>query len=192
MSNIATYTNPNAPLELNSISLDENYAKKWNEHMRDFKLLCKEGKPLRNTLYRLGGMGSISDLKNDYFMLLKYVESVYSFDFIKKCYPNKNRKELELQRNHLEGRWTILDRFGNEKIEFPNSLDYPYLKGGVIYTINKKYYNIETGYCYGEASASISSDEYLFIENNYDKDKSKRGVVKIHKETGIFEFFPKK
>ncbi len=185
------YINKNAPLQLNSIEIDPEYAKKWNANMRDFLLLCQDGKPLRQTLYRLGGLGSVNDLKNDYFLLLKYVEKVYDYDFIKKCYPNKNKKELEILRNHLDGRWCILDKQGNEKIVF-DSFKSPYLSGGVIYSIDNNYYNIETGYYYGKSYSSMSSDEYLFLDNSYDKDKARRGVIKIHKATGNFEIFIKK
>lgn len=160
--------------------------------MKDFVLLCREGKPLRETLYRLGGLSSINDLKNDYFLLLKYVEDVYDYDFIKKCYPNKSRKELELKRNHLDGRWCILDKHGNEKIEFKSSIHSPYLSGGVIYSLNNNYYNIETGYHYANVYSSMSSEEYLFLDNAYDKDKDRRGIMKINKKSGEYEIFPKK
>jgi len=68
-------------------------------------------------------------------MLLKYVEDIYTFDFIKKCYPNSSNKELELQRKHLEGRWCILNKEGVEKIEFDSFKNPHLLSNSCIYSM---------------------------------------------------------
>lgn len=50
--------------------------------------------------------------------------------------------------------------------------------------------NIETGEVYVEGySTSFDSSEFLFISNRYDKDHSKRGVLKISKRSGEVELF---
>jgi hypothetical protein len=35
----------------------------------------------------------------------------------------------------------------------------------------------------------MNSNEYLFLNNEYDKDESKRGVMKINKKDGTWELF---
>ena len=177
-------------LQLSPIQVNKDYLKEWNENSNDFVCLTKNGELLRPTLYRVGGLNNPKLDKDRYFMLLKYVEDIYDYDFIKKCYPEKGRKELELQRKHLKGIWCILDKDGNEKIEFERNLYSPYLiKDSCIYTINSNYYNIETGEHYGYANSCSESKEFLFLDNKYEKDKSKCGVMKINKQDGSYEMF---
>ncbi len=174
-------------LQLSPIQVNAEYCKEWNEHKQDFVVLTKNGELASNSLYRVGGFGS--DIKKDYFMLLKYVESVYTYEFIKSCYPKESRKELELRRKHLEGRWCILDKNGVEKKEF-DQFKNPYIqKDSCIYSIDSNYYNIETNEYYGRASKSIDSSEFLFLDNAYDKDELRRGVMKINKKDGSWELF---
>lgn len=66
------------------------------------------------------------------------------------------------------------------------------IQGGLIYSNNKKYYNIETNKFYCESSTSMHSTDYLFLNNLYDKDISKRGILKINKNNDTFELFPSK
>ena len=101
-------------LQITPISLHENYAKEWNVSSKDFVCITKNGELLNPTLYRIGGVRTNKIKDKKYFMLLKYVESIYDFKFIKELYPNKTNKELELKRKHLESRWCILDEFGIE------------------------------------------------------------------------------
>lgn len=167
-------------LQLSQIKVDEDYCKKWNETMNDFVVLTKNGELISNSLYRVGGMGGKPDSKN-YFMLLKYVEDYYSADIMRMS-KSKDSK-------HLSGRWCIIDKNGIEKVVF-ESFKSPYLvNGSCIYSLDSKYYNIETGELYCYASTSMQSNEFLFLENRYDDDKSKRGVMKISKKTGIWELF---
>jgi hypothetical protein len=160
-------------LQLSPIQVNQDYLNEWNNNSNDFVCLTKNGELISKSLYRVGGFGG--DIKQDYFMLLKYVEAIYDYDFIKKCYPNKNRKELELQRKHLEGRWCIIDKNGVEKKEF-DQFENPYI-------------NIETGEFYCKSSKSMESSEFLFLENPYDKDLSKKGVMKINKKDGSWSVF---
>ena len=174
-------------LQLSPIQVNQDYLNEWNNNRNDFVCLTKNGELLRPTLYRIGGLNSPKLGKDKYFMLLKYVEVVYDYDFIKKCCPDKNRKELELQRKHLESRWCIIDENGIEKKEF-DQFKSPYLtKDSCIYSIDSNYYNIETGEHYGYSSSSFQSKEFLFLNNNFEKDKSKCGVMKIRKKNGSYE-----
>lgn len=116
--------------------------------------------------------------KDNYFRLIKYVEAFYSNEI-------KSAKDPK----HLEDRWCIIDKNGVEKVEF-EPYKYPYLvKDSCIYSIDKKYYNIETGEYYCSASSSMESSDFLFLENRFDQDKSKRGILKICKKTGKYELF---
>lgn len=167
-------------LQLCPIQVKEEYLKKWNEISRDFVCLTKNGELISNSLYRLGGLNFNLNLKKDrYFMLLKHVEAFYP-DTITKV---KDRKP------HLESRWVILDKNGIEKVEFKQFAS-PYLvKDSCIYSIDGKYYNIETGEFYCDSRTSMKSSDYIFLENAYDKDESKRGVMKINKNDGTWELF---
>lgn len=166
-------------LELNPITLNDDYRKKWNISCHDFLHLCKDGVKLNDTLYRVGGMGGMKDVGKDYVMLLKYEEALYPLDNI-----IKDKKS----QFHLQDNWCIIDKHGVEKVVF-ESFQHGYLQGGQVYSMDSKYYNIETGECYGDSYSTIKSEHFLFIENIYDKDKSKRGVIKINKKDGTFELF---
>ncbi len=167
-------------LTLEHIDINESYRKKWNITMNDFVCLFKDGKLLRNTLYRVGGLGT-PDLKNDqYFMLIKHVEAFYTKDIL-KITKTKDPK-------HLEYKWCIIDKDGNEKVEF-KQFDSPYLlKGSCVYTTKNSYFNVETGYLYASyCYKSIETENYILLDNSYDKDISKKGVIKIEKTTGNWE-----
>ncbi len=165
-------------LQLNPIIVNIEYMQEWNESMQDFTCLTFNGELLRNTLYRKGGIGG--KMKDGYILLLKYVEDLYE-DSITK---DPGRKK------HLAGHWCIVDKYGNEKVVFKRFAS-PYLHGGQIYSLDQKYYNIETGESYGGSTRSaLSSADYIFIENAYDNDESKRGVIKVNKYNGTWELFP--
>lgn len=171
-------------LQLSQISVKEEYRKKWNIHLNDFVCLTKNGELLRPTLYRIGGLNNPNLKTDNYFMLIKHVEAFYPKDIMKISESTDNK--------HLESRWCILDKDGNEKVEF-KAFESAYLvKDSCIYSVKSNYYNIETGehYCY--ASTSIKSNEFLFLENRFDKDESKHGVMKINKKDGTWELFSEK
>jgi len=174
-------------LQLLPIQVYQEYLDEWNNDNNDFVCLIKNGELISQSLYRIGGFGY--DIKQDYFMLLKYVEAVYDYDFVKKCHPKKSKKELELQRKHLESHWCIIDKNGVEKKEFGH-FETPYIKrGSCLYSVDNKYYNIETGEFYCNSSKSMESSEFLFLENIYDKDLSKKGIMKINKKNGSWSVF---
>lgn len=172
----------NGSLQLSPIKVNEDYLKEWNEHLNDFVCLTRNGKLISNSLYRVGGLNNPKPDKDRYFMLIKYVEAYYSADILKMSKSTTGPK-------HLEGRWCIIDSNGIEKVEF----DYfksPYLvEDSCIYSLNGNYYNIETGELYCHTFSSMSSKDYLFLNNQFDKDISKRGVLKISKRTGLTELF---
>jgi len=170
-------------LELRPAELTENYIKKWNVNVRDnYCHLFVDGVKKSNTLYRLGGMSDLTDGK-DYYMILKYLE---------ESYDNNITTDLK-KKLHLASHSTIIDKDGNEKVVF-DRFKHPYLQGGIIYSIDGGYYNIETGEEYCKSSSnSFDSENYIFVDNSYDlKDKNKRGVMKIDKRTGEVELFKSK
>lgn len=172
----------NQSLQLSPISINKDYCKEWNIKQEDYVCLTRNGELLRPTLYRVGGMGTPKLGVDNYFMLIKHVEAYYSEEIL--------RMSKSTDPKHLEGRWCILDKDGNEKIEFKRSLDYPYLvKDSCIYSIGRNYYNIETGEYYGNSIISMDSNEFLFLDNRFEKDKSKCGVMKINKKNGTWELF---
>jgi hypothetical protein len=116
-------------------------------------------------------------------MLLKYVEAYYP--------ANIMQMSKSTDPKHLEGRWVIIDENGVEKVVFESFKHGWLVADSVIYSLDQKYYNIETGEFYCQSFTSMSSDEYLFLNNEFDKDESKRGVMKINKKDGTFELFPK-
>lgn len=162
-------------IELRPVKLDLNYAKKWNERREDFYNLYINGEKKSESLYRIGGFGA--NLDDEYFLILKYSEAFYGDDIT----TNKKNKK------HLESHWCILDKKGHEKALF-DSFKSPCLHG-CIYSLGNKYYNIETGEIYCDSYKTVSSEKYLFLENRYDEDKEKRGVLKIDKKDGTFEIF---
>jgi len=173
-----------APLELCPITVDKDYAKKWRiENYQDFLILARNGVPLRNTLYRKGGLNFNLNLKTDkYFQLLKYTEAHYSKDIMKMSKSKDSR--------YLESKWVILNDSGEELFEQDNTLDYIHLfhPQSPIFTYKRKYRNVETGEIICEGyNTSISSKNFIFIEDQFNNDKSKRGVIKLHKFTGNWE-----
>ncbi len=159
-------------LQLSKIDINEDYCKKWNIIQKDFVCLTMDGELLRQTLYRVGGFGG--NIKDDYFMLLKHVEAFYD---------NNITRDIK-KKPHLESRWCILNKHGDEKVEF-KQFSTPYLvNDSCIYSINSKYYNIETKEFYCYTNRRVESRDFLFLENDFDKDESKRGVLKIEKKNG--------
>lgn len=169
-------------LEFVKIKINEDYRKKWNIIENDYFVIRKDGELISNTLYRIGGFG-ISKGSN-YFMILKHKEAFYDKEIVKGC-KNKDLK-------HLADHWVIMDCDGNEKVEC-GSYKSPYLvKNSCVYSIDKNYYNIETGEFYCGAYSEMESKDYLFLDNKFDKDFNKRGVMKINKIDGSYEIFSSK
>lgn len=169
-------------IEIVLVNLSEEYKMKFNcNHINNFFKLKIDGEIKNNSIYRLGGFNSFDRVYNDkYFMLLKYTEAKYDDNI-----TTNPKKKL-----HLNGNWCILNNKGCELKVFENSLNLPYLVNNTpIYSINSKYYNAETDEFYCYSSHRLNSSEYIFLENKFDNDKSKRGVMKINKLTGEVELF---
>lgn len=167
-------------LALSPIKINEDYRVKWNVHYDDFVCLTLDGELVRPTLYRVGGLNYPKPGKDRYFKLLKHVEAFY---------PKHIAKTNKGDAKHLESRWCILDKDGNEKFEC-NDFHSPYLiKDSPVFSVDGSYYNIETNELYCKPSSTMESTEFLFLENRFDKDKSKRGVMRIRKSDGTFEMF---
>ena len=163
-------------LELRQITLDDKYCKKWNIRQFDFLNLYKNGKRVNDTLYRVGGFGV--DFKNNYIMILKQVETYY----------DDKITEVRDRKPHLESQWCIIDKNGIEKICF-KPFEAPYLQGGRVYSLDNNYYDVETNKLYCNSYSAMSSEQFIFLNNKYDKDISKRGVMKINKSDGTYEMF---
>ena len=168
-------------IQITPIQINKDYAKKWNVYLHDFVCIIKNDELLTPTLYRIGGIGTNKIKGKKYFMLLKYVEAFYSKSITNFTGTKDSR--------HLESRWCIIDQFGTEKVEF-KQFESPYLvNDSCIYTIDSKYYNIETKKLYCQSFSNLKSKNYLFLENKYDDNKERIGVFKIDKATGEFELF---
>jgi|GEM_PF-1809472 len=187
-------TTKSGTIQLCDIEVNPVYLEEWNERATsDFKVLAKDDAILRNTLYRIGGMSSGEVGETKYCTLLKYTEALYDTSFIKKIYPQLNSEQVKKKRKHLAYTQTIIDKHGNE-VATADEHKYLYLVDGnsCIYSMDKVYYNIETGFRYGSTSNSMSSDDFLFIDNAFDKDVKMRGIIKINKWDGTWDIFTKK
>lgn len=164
-------------LELRPYRFNETYAKKWNVGRQDDYLrIYRNGELVSDSVYRIGGLGG--DFEDGYAMLLKYVEEYYG----------DNITKVKKDKPHLAGHWCIIDEEGNEKVVV-DQFKSPCLRGGIIYSMDNNFYNIETGELICEGRDSMDSGEFLFVNNPYDKDESKRGVWKVNKVTGDVEIF---
>lgn len=177
------YLNPNditSEVHVSPIRINDDYKNQWNIHSEDFVCLTKNGKLITNSLYREGGIGGFK-LNEPYSLILKYVESYYDDNITTDL--NKKR--------HLAGLWCIVNNQGIEKVVFARHKT-PYLTGGIIYSLDRHYYNIETNELICKGSEHMCSEDFVFINNRFDEDKSRRGVWKVNKETGECEIFPTK
>lgn len=159
-------------LELRPFELSEKYRKKWNvnKSLNDFLQLYSDNKLVSDSIYRVGGFGY--SLNGMYFQLLKQVEDHYD-DSITK---------IKKDKPHLSSCNCILNLKGEEVRVF-NKFEHVYLIGGVVYSLNNKIHNIETNEFYGSGK-TMKSGEFIFVDNNYHDDKSKRGILRINKITG--------
>lgn len=173
-------------LEFREITLDEGYCQKWNLRPNTQMLaIVKDDKIIPNRLYSTHSI-TTSDLlsSQNYFMAFKLVETSIS---------KKDAKIAGIKNpNFINYHCCILDKYGNERYVQSNRDSVSLIGGGPIYRIHDKYYNIETGECYGQSFTYMQSADFLFINNLYHSDKSKEGVIKIDKKTGEYEIFPKK
>lgn len=151
---VADKSERGSPLQLSPITINEDYRKKWNIHENDFVCLTKNGQLISSSLYRVGGLGTPNLNKDKYFTLLKHVEAFYSQEIMRMSAKVKGGSKNR-DPKHLEGRWCIIDKNGNEKVEFDH-FKAPYLlKDSCIYSVDGHYYNIETGEHYCDSRSSM-------------------------------------
>lgn len=167
-------------ISFSPIDLNPEYRKKWNAKQHDYICLTRGGEPINNNVYRKGGLFSFNPETDNYFIIIKCVEAVW---------PDKITK-VKKDKNHLSTVWCIYDKWGNEKIQKPESLSYLSLvKNSCIYSDGSHYYNIETKEYYGESSDSMETDTYLWIDTRSWKDKENTGIKQINKKDGTFTLF---
>jgi len=163
----------NEVVTLEHAELSKNYRDQFRipKSSDDFYYLYINGEKKSDTLYRIGGMNPLSN--PDYFLILKHEEGTYD-SFVEKDIP------------HLVPTWCIYDKNGILKLTF-SQYESIYLTGGLIYSIKNKFYNIETGFYYGNTTRYLKTDNYLFLENKYLPIDGIKGVMKIHIPTGEYE-----
>lgn len=184
-------------LRLIKANINDDYRNEWkiSHNMDDFFHLSKNGELISNTLYRIGGFTVINNYDDyfiyDYSIIIKYVEAHYSPEIMKlsKEFYKTNNSKFDNSTKHLEPNFVIIDQNGVERVQFEKHKSPILYANSCIYSLDGKYYNIETGEFYCDTNKLIESKEFLFLENRYDKDKSKRGVLKIDKKTGKADFF---
>lgn len=172
-------------IELRKAEVSDEYRKKWNDHGMTYYHLYVNGVKKSDNLYRKGGFFNDSNLNNDYFILLKQVEDYYN-DTITTDLKDKP---------HLAQHSTIINNNGDERY-VADHFDTIYHLGGVVFSIKNiggegKIMNVLTGEIYskGYYDITMSSEEYVFVDNRFTKDKDKKGVLKINKSNGSYELF---
>ena len=181
------YTKSNTKLligniEFRLVDLSESYRKKWTltPNEDDFGVLVLDGEIIGNNLYRIGGLFSVN--RNDkYMILLLQEEAHYSKEIMKMSKSTGSN-------NHLVNQTCIVNDKGVVMSVF-RTLSYPYIIGGTIYSLNKKYYNIETNelICEGD---SIQSKDFIFVESRYNNNTELRGVYQINISNGTYVMYP--
>ena len=158
------------------VTLDEEFRKKWNERsLDDFYYMYINDKKVSNILYRMGGMFNVN-YNEKYIIILQHTKAFYD-DSITTKIENKP---------HLESHWCIIDKQKGHIKKIFKQFDSPYLIGGVVYSINNEYYNIETGKLYCRAYNSFKTENYILLDK-YNDSENQKGVMKINKNTGEFE-----
>lgn len=172
----------NFKLRLVDANLSAEYKEEWKVYSESYSQLWDGTEMLRPTLYRVGGICTPKFGTDRFLQLLKYSEAYYDREIY-----DKSKSSLK----HLRGVWCILDAVGNEIVEF-EQFATPYLvKDSCIYSLNNNYVNIETGEFYCKSYDSMESDKFLFLDNAFDNDKTRRGIFKINKEDGTYVIFKK-
>lgn len=127
--------------------------------------LCRDGKRITDTYFRLGGMSHGFDGK-PYAQLIVY-----------------NNYPKETWGDHC-----IIDATGKIVMTQKKSFESLYYSKGVIASMGGTYYNLLTGLPIVNGSSTVKSKNFFFVENNYGTDYA-HGVWKIEYETGKIEIF---
>jgi hypothetical protein len=161
------------PRDADSFHLGHDLYLVVDETIEDNRLrygkIHKDGKPISDMLFRLGGLGSGFNGK-PYTGLISYPnfpEETWGFH----CIIDSNGKIVLTQ-------------------DKDNRLDYPYYLKGVIALWKDKYINLLTGQVITKGSKSLESEQYFFVEcspYSWEKEPFEKGVYKIDKATGEYE-----
>lgn len=170
-------------IEFKPVTLTPEYAKKWQTNLTDYLQIYKDGKLLRPTLYRIGGIGG--DWKDGFIMVLKCEESHYSKEIMEMSEAHYKKEGLEYRSNHLSNNSCIIDENGDER--FVSNSSSAYLHKGGIYSVGGKYYNARNNELYCDSSTTIITENFTFLHNQWDNDKTRRGVLKINHANGLYE-----
>jgi len=176
-------------IKLIKVVLNYDTMKKFNINKNDFYQLQINGEIKSPTYYRQHhNFFNESDLKNNYFILLKQIEDIYP-DVVTK----DNKRKL-----HYGNYPCVIDNNGNEVYvgeEYSSIfllggeilLENPHFVGSDLNIINLKNNNLIIK---GKSLNYFKSKNYIFVENRYDTDKIKRGVYQIDVLTGEYIVHP--
>lgn len=157
-------------IEFRAAVFTEEYKNEWGIYHNDYFQIYVLGDLLSPTLYRKGGFGG--KWVDGYMQLLKCTES-----------RSKNGQNNGYLSNHN----CIIDVNGKEKYYSGSVLESVYLRPGGIYVHSSKYFNVRNNLLYCESYTYMVTKDYTFLDNKYDKDESRRGVMKISHLDGSYE-----
>ena len=175
-------TSQKAPLNYHKLEhgITLNYLE-IEDNQSHYGLLFRNGKKLSDIIFRVGGMGG-SFKDNPYCMLIEYGNFHSAL---------KTTKAIKSLGNHC-----IIDANGKIVLtQEKGALQGLYYLKGCIAVSNNYYYNLITGEIITKGDNTITSNEFLFIENRYsnlygtDKGKYQLGVYKVNWITGEYELF---
>ena len=182
-------------LSLKSAIISDEYIAKFQIKNNDLLQLYKDDVLISETYYRIGGLPSSKD---NYFVLLKQVESVYHNRIIKSSIElsKKNNYKYDANPNYLDNINVIIDNNGNELFQ-ADKYESIHLLGGQIASITgmskSKLINIITKNIYTNSYYKyFNSEKYIFVENGniFDKEVetivSYKYVIQINKSNGYY------
>ena len=183
--NLALIANMNM-ITLEPIVYSPEYIKKWNQYAgTEFVQIYSNGVLLNDNVYCTNFYWSDKTLQEDsvYFQLVKVVEAYYA----------DNITEDPIKKPHLAKYQCIINSEGVETyVHYRSSSEHLYLNK-CIYHIGSKYFSARTNELICESYTKLESEDYLFLDNAYDTDTSRRGIIQACKRTGeILAIFNKK
>ena len=182
-------------LSLKPAIISDEYIAKFQIRNNDLKQLYKDDVLVSETYYRIGGIASSKD---NYFVLLKQVESVYPNRIIESSreFAKKNNHKYDGNPNHLDNINVVIDNNGNELFQ-AGEYDNIYLLGGQLASVtsmgSNKLVNIITKGIYTNSYYKyFNSEEFVFVENgnNYNKEFETivpyKCIIQITKSNGNY------
>lgn len=147
--------------------LEPTNVKMYKNDSTIYSHLYKDGVKVSDEYFRKGGL--CSGFKGNYCQLIKY-----------------NIKEGEGLGSM--GLSCIVNLEGKIVFTSKGILTHPYLQGGIIVVEDSTYYNLETGLPIVKGSSNLKSNNFIFVENSYNKE-FEIGVYKIELKSGKVEIF---